>query len=219
MDFFCSDVWMLATVNFLALLSPGPNFAMIVQHSLTLSRVQALSVALGIATAGYIHQCIVIVGLGVIISQSPLVMKIIHFSGILYLGYLGFQSLQLKNFFSKNEEKICPGLNHTTEGLAVMENSLIKGFLKGFIFNILNPVSLLFFLGLFSSSVHPQTPQYYRFFYALLLAGMDLAWYSLTALVFSHGVLQKTFLNHRLLIDRITGIILLTVAAVCLYEV
>lgn len=221
MGVFNADLLMIATVNFLALLSPGPNFAMIVQHSLTLSRFQALSMALGIATAGYIHQCIVIIGLGVIISQSPIVMKLLHFSGILYLAYLGLQLLDLKQLFSKQSSSPMNPLaqDHFAQDSPVSKYSSLKSFLKGFIFNILNPMSLIFFLGLFSSSVAPQTPGSYRLFYATALALMDFIWYSMTALVLSHGTLQKMFLQHRKLIDRLTGLILLTITVLYLYQI
>jgi threonine/homoserine/homoserine lactone efflux protein len=218
MTFFSSELLVLATLNFFALLSPGPNFAMIAQHSLTVSRLKALSIAGGIAMAGYIHQLTVIGGLGLIISQAPLAMKIIHICGTLYLAYLGIQSLQLKSGLSRiqepvNEEKMAP-LPSLSRKVSVAQ-----GFIKGFIFNLLNPVSLLFFLGIFSSAINNDTSWHYQVFYATLLALMDFSWHSLTALVFSHNRLQKKIFGHRLLIDRIAGVILLGIALHCLYGI
>jgi threonine/homoserine/homoserine lactone efflux protein len=75
---------LLATVvaaHFLALISPGPDFLMIVRSSLRTGKVNAIGVAGGIALANGIYIALCIVGVGAVLAASLVTMAVLKVVG------------------------------------------------------------------------------------------------------------------------------------------
>ncbi|HBF45460.1 MAG TPA: lysine transporter LysE, partial [Shewanella frigidimarina] len=60
----------LAVIHIVALMSPGPDFAIIVKMATQQTRLTALYCALGIAVAILIHTFLSLMGISVMIQQS-----------------------------------------------------------------------------------------------------------------------------------------------------
>ena len=90
-------VWLsLFTVCLLGAMSPGPSLAIITKHSLTGGRVNGLATAWAHAFGIGIYAFITLIGLAVVLQQSPLLFKTISLAGAAYLAYLGFNALRSK---------------------------------------------------------------------------------------------------------------------------
>ena len=79
--------------HFLALLSPGPDFVLIVKSAIKNDSKDAIGVALGITIANAVYISLCLIGIGSILAASALLMIILKIIGGLFLIYLAVQAL------------------------------------------------------------------------------------------------------------------------------
>ena len=84
------------TITLLAVISPGPDFAMVTRNSLMLSRRAGMLTALGIGLGVLVHVTYTLVGVGLLIQQSLWLFNAIKLVGAVYLIYLGVKMLRAK---------------------------------------------------------------------------------------------------------------------------
>ena len=138
----------LAGLNMIALISPGPDFAVIVRNSLIYSRKTALLTALGIALGCSFHITYSILGVGLIIKENEWLFQGVKYLGAGYLLYIGVKGLRAgkKAIGLKNE----PHRQDISAFAAVQSGFLLT--------NALNPKCMLFFISLFSIAISDDTP-------------------------------------------------------------
>ncbi len=125
----------VAVIHLLAVMSPGPDFAMISRNSLVYLRKSGIYSAIGLALGILVHVTYSLVGIGFIISKSIVLFSIIKFLGAGYLIFIGYKSLKAK------PRKI-------DKDQLLKSNDLDKftAIQMGFLTNALNPKATLFFL-------------------------------------------------------------------------
>ncbi|MDM8518586.1 LysE family translocator [Anaerolineales bacterium HSG6] len=114
------------------LLAPGPAVLYIVARSLEQGRMAGIVSAFGIALGAVVHVIFAALGLSALLLKSALAFSLVKYMGAAYLIYIGIQTLRKKT-----------ELNEVTE-IETMSYSRI--FTQGFIVNLLNPKTALFFL-------------------------------------------------------------------------
>lgn len=180
------------TITLLAIISPGPDFAMVTRNSLMLSRRAGVLTALGIGLGVMVHVTYTLVGVGLLIQQSPWVFSTIKLVGAVYLMYLGVKMLRAKPGSGSAESPVAP-----LSDLAALRT--------GFLTNALNPKTTLFIVSLFMQVVRPDTPLAVQIGYGCFIAVAHMAWFALVALCFSAGAVQGRLLAVRHWIDRAFG--------------
>ena len=115
------------------LLVPGPAVLYIVTRSIEQGRLAGLVSDLGIVTATLIHVLAAALGLSALLMSSALAFAAVKYAGAAYLIWLG-----LRKLFGP---VVLPD-----EQLALPRHSYWKLFRDGFIVNLLNPKTALFFL-------------------------------------------------------------------------
>jgi len=193
---------MLTLIHFLAVMSPGPDFAVVVRQSISFDRKTALITSLGIGTGIAVHMAYTLLGLGFIITQSEIGFLIAQLVGISYLSFLAFKLLT-----SKPQE--------TEESSITIDNDTRhhhKAFLLGVMTNVLNPKATLFFLAIFTTVVSIKTPLYVQSIYALWIIISTIAWFSLVSVFFSQQKIREKFVSHGYIFERIMGTVLLIFA-------
>ena len=120
-----------------ALISPGPDLALIIKNSLTKDKYLAYFTALGFAAGVAIHLIYCFAGLGILLETSPQILNYITYLGCAYLVYLAINCFR----FKEQEISIDKSKNH----------GRLAAFKEGFITNIFNGKAALFFVGLISS--------------------------------------------------------------------
>jgi len=172
----------VAFILFLALLSPGPDFLMIIKNSLQYSRRTGIFTAIGLGGGIAVHISYCLAGFAVIVSQSILVFNILKFLGAAYLIYIGFQAFfaQLSDINIENEKH--------KKDISVMQALKI-----GFLTNVLNPKATLFFMSLFSLFIPVDTPNVILVILSILMISMTIIWFILVAIFFTQPKVQKTF--------------------------
>ncbi len=132
-------VFILAALGLLIL--PGPAVLYIVTRSVAQGRRAGLASVLGIELAGLCHSAAAAFGLSAILVASALAFSIVKYAGAAYLIYLGIRAL-----LSKGEP---------TGEDAPASRSFSELFRKGFVVNILNPKTALFFYAFLPQFVDP----------------------------------------------------------------
>jgi RhtB (resistance to homoserine/threonine) family protein len=172
----------IAVINLLAVMSPGPDFVMAVRNSLVYSRRTGIMTAIGFGFGIIVHITYCIAGLAVVISKSIILFNIIKIFGAGYLMYIGIQSILSKSHAAKIDNKITkPDL------------SAFSGIKIGFITNVLNPKATLFYLGLFTLVISPDTPIGIQIIGGAIMVFEIIVWFSLVAVFFTNKHIRSRF--------------------------
>ena len=83
----------VAIVSLLAGYHPGPDFFIVLKNSLSHSRKAGFWTAFGVSLALIIHLTYTLVGIGVLIADSPFFYHLVKYTGVAYLCYIGLSSL------------------------------------------------------------------------------------------------------------------------------
>lgn len=188
----------VAIVYFLAVMSPGPDFAMISRNSLVHSRKTGIYSAVGLALGTLFHVSYTLAGIGFIISRSIILFSVIKFIGAGYLIFIGYKSLKSKPYKLRKEK--------LSEQNDINNFAAIK---MGFLTHVLNPKAALFFLSIFTQIISPKTPLFVQIFYGLEMSVIIFVWFSFVAIILSHGAVQNKFSSIHYHIERFFGVILI----------
>ena len=186
----------LFSLNFLNLISPGPEIAMMIHNSSRHSRKIGFYTGVGIVCSTIIHKSYTLLGFGMFIAKSPLLFTGIKVAGSLYLFYLAYQ------IFFKSSKSAA----ETVQTSAKLTSK--KAFKMGFIMDILHPSASLFFMSIFAATVSPETPLKVQAIYAGLLVMTSLTWYTLLSCFFSNRLLVHYTSKAGAITDKITGLAL-----------
>jgi RhtB (resistance to homoserine/threonine) family protein len=195
---YLAELITVAIIHLLAVMSPGPDFALISRNSFVYSRKTGIYSAIGLALGILVHVAYSLIGIGLIISKSIILFSTIKLLGAAYLIFIGYKSLKSKlNNLSQEQ------LSKTRD---LDRFSAIK---MGFLTNALNPKVTLFFLSIFTQVIDPQTPFAIRLLFGLEMSSMTFVWFSFVATILSHQAIKVRFaaLHHH--IEKIFGIILI----------
>lgn len=180
------------TITILAVISPGPDFAMVSRNSLMLSRRAGVLTALGIGLGVLVHVTYTLIGVGLLIQQSLWLFNAIKLVGAAYLVYLGIKMLRSK-----------PSPVSPDSGMASLSDT--AALRTGFLTNALNPKTTIFIVSLFMQVVNPQTQLAVQIGYGAFISVAHIVWFSLVALCFSAGSVRDRLLAVRHWIDRAFG--------------
>ncbi|WP_372882898.1 LysE family translocator [Psychromonas sp.] len=202
MSLYLHEFLMLSLIHFLAVISPGPDFAVIVRQSISFGRKTAMITSLGIGAGISMHVLYTLLGIGFIITQSATAFMVAKIAGALYLTYIG-----VKMLLSKAPQNSTLQLPSD----AVPEHHK-RAFMLGFMTNLLNPKATMFFLAIFTTVVSINTPLVVQSIYGIWLSLSTALWFLLVSLFFSQHRLRGKFIRHGYLFERVMGVVLLVFA-------
>jgi len=189
----------IASAHFLALLSPGPDFFLIMQASLRMPIRYGLALAAGIGAANGVYLLVAILGLEVLRDLGWL-MSLLHYLGALYLVFLGIMLLKSESTDLEEAEK---------PTYFLLEQQLSRQFLVGFMSAILNPKNCIFYLSLFTVMVAESTGLTTRLLYGVWMTGVVTVWdCALVALLCKKSIKRRLGAGVRIL-EKASGAILL----------
>lgn len=137
-----SQLIIFISASIALLLLPGPAVLYITARSANQGRVAGFVSVLAIETANLVQAIAAGLGLSAILLSSALAFDVVKYLGATYLIYLG-----IKKLLTKEESSI---------GQEVKRESLSQIFWQGFIINILNPKTALFFFAFLPQFVNPE---------------------------------------------------------------
>ena len=192
----------VGVAHFLALLSPGPDFVLIVKSAIKNDSKDAMGVALGITIANAVYISLCLIGIGSILAASALLMIILKIIGGLFLIYLAVQALQArKTSYSQLDinEPISTNVTNTT---------FLKEFVAGFISGIFNPKNLLFYLSLFTVVLTPEVSFAFKLSLGVWMTIVVFVWDTSIIFLLSTRKVRQKFTQAAYYLDKITGALL-----------
>jgi len=192
-----------AFAHILSLISPGPDFLMVVRSSLRYRRSSAYWVAFGISCGECVHVGYSLAGIGLLISQSLWLFSLLKYLGGAYLIYIGIQSLRAR----KEAPELL--LAESRNAQVLEDPSAMKAFSQGFLTNVLNAKAAFFTISFFTVLVSPETPFVIQLGYGIFIQLSTLGWFLLVASFLTHQQIQGKFLGMKHWIERTAGSVLI----------
>ena len=184
----------ITSVHLLAAASPGPDFVLVSQQTLSNGKRAGLLCSLGIALGLSVHILYSAFGLAAVIANSASAICVIKLLGGSYLIYLGVSGLRAR---ARNTETI------VTDG--VDDQSDLKTIGLGFLCNALNPKAPIYFISLFTIVLSENTPAQHLLIYGLWMMVLQFAWFSFLTILLSRPMVMDRFQALGHWIDRVAG--------------
>lgn len=196
---YLHEFLILAGALFLALLAPGPDFAMILKQSITYGKRASVISSIGIGLGISVHVIYTLLGIGLIISKSIILFNIIKYLGAFYLIYIGYKAFKSKGMkLDFNATSPCAQISD------------MKSFWLGFLCNALNPKATLFFVSMFTVVISIETPMYIQAIYGVFCILATMFWFIATSFILSKKKVRTFFNSFGKYFDRGVGIVLIT---------
>lgn len=140
-----------------------------------------------------------VLGLATVIVHQPWLYRLVIWGGALYLAWLGIQALRASRGggFTIAQQ--------TTDWRRAMRDGLLVA--------LGNPKLIVFFVALLSQFVSADLSNSGRWLIVVTATVVDGGWYVLVALALSHSRVLPWLQHHAVWIHRLTGIVLLGLAA------
>ena len=142
-SFFPPAFHALALSHFVALLSPGPDFFLLIGYAIRYRLRGSVGLCVGIAAGNGLYIMLAIIGWGVL-RQAPLLFTVVELLGAAYLLWIG--SLLLRSRPTTLDVR----------SASASRPSRVKQLLLGLGSSLLNPKNALFYLALMTSLLGPD---------------------------------------------------------------
>lgn len=193
-DIMETNLIVVGMFTILAVVSPGPDFAIILRNGLRYGRKLGLATAMGIACGVVVHTTYTLLGLGYIVSTYAWVLESVRYVGAAYLVWLGVSA-----FIPQKEG----GPVQCAEESRQL--SFGGAFRHGFFCNALNPKTMLFFIALFTQVVSPTTPLSVQVGVGVFISIAHLVWFSFVVLVLTDTRTLKLFGQWQRTLEKVVG--------------
>ena len=219
---------LITGVHLLAAASPGPDFVLVSQQTLSKGRRTGLICSLGITFGLGIHIIYSVLGLATVIAHSQPLLTAIKWLGGGYLIYLGWQGIQAK-------PKKPVDLANSIEPVATTESttkvsqktladqtmlvrkdmtpnaafdkadSALAILRRGFFCNVFNPKAPVYFVAIFTLVLSPDIPVWQLAIYGVWMMVLQMAWFSTVVMLLSVPTIHRRFQRFEHWIDRVLG--------------
>ncbi len=185
---------LISSIHLLAAASPGPDFVLVSQQTLSNGKRAGLMCSIGIALGLSIHITYSAFGLATVIANSSNALWAIKILGGGYLIYLGIKGLKAKPTNANEASLTAPTKYSAKKSIGV-----------GFLCNALNPKAPIYFVSLFTVVLSPDMPTYQIAIYGAWIMMIQFAWFSLLVGILSRPSINLRFKQYGHWIDRVLG--------------
>lgn len=199
--------WLVAAITWLAVISPGADFAIVSRNSSLHGRSAGLASSVGIASGCFVHVTYAIIGLAVISEFFPDFFRYVQLIGAAYLAYLGLSMILSKagGQTDVGSENHSPRPVWHFYGMGLLTNSL-------------NPKTSLFVVSLYSQVIGPETHLAEKLFWGCFISLSHFIWFGCVTLFMSAPSIRKQVIKHQNLFNAIIGAILIVLGALLLFN-
>ncbi|GCB41372.1 MAG: LysE family translocator [Citrobacter freundii] len=186
----------LALAHFVALLSPGPDFFLLVGYAVRYRMRGSTGLCVGIAVGNGLYILLAIIGWG-ILRQLPLLFTIIELLGALYLLWIGSLLIRSRpqTLTGTDARSTCPGFG--------------KQLLLGLGSSLLNPKNALFYLALMTALLGPSVTLLQQTMSGIWMTSVVLCWDLLIVMFIGLPQIQQRLTRGILWVERIAGGVLI----------
>ena len=185
----------------LAIVSPGPNFIMVVNTSLSDSRRAGVYTSLGVATGSGLFALAGMLGLILVINSLPHFAVFVRIIGGSYLAWLGFNMIRT----SRKQPQ------HNTETSTESTPALkpLAAYRTGLLTNLSNPKAWAFYFSLFTLVMTPDTPFWAKASLNAAMFVISFAWYASVSVLITDRRIRPMFLQVQPFVQSFLGIVLI----------
>ncbi|MBJ8373108.1 LysE family translocator [Citrobacter cronae] len=195
-ELFPSAFPALALAHFVALLSPGPDFFLLVGYAVRYRMRGSAGLCVGIAIGNGLYILLAIIGWG-ILRQLPLLFTVIELLGALYLLWIGSLLIRSRpqTLTGADAQSTCPGFG--------------KQLLLGLASSLLNPKNALFYLALMIALLGPSVTLLQQSMSGIWMTSVVLFWDLLIVMFIGLPQIQRRLTRGILWVERIAGGVLI----------
>ncbi len=194
-------------IHMMAVMSPGPDFVMVLRNALQYNRKIAIFTALGISLGIAIHIFYSVAGIAYLLQKNTALFQIIKIAGAIYIIYIGYKTLKSSPVQIQQVDTVASNSITNWEALKI-----------GFVTNVLNPKASLFFLSLFSMLIPPNLPWNILLGISLMLIVVTFLWFALVSVIFTHKKIVSYYEKYEPYILKIFGVILILLGLAIFFE-
>lgn len=197
----------VAVAHLLAVMSPGPDFAMVTRQTLAFGRPAGVWTALGIGSGITFHVAWAMFGMGWVIDRFPLFLELLRYAAVAFLLYVGVRALRTQP---------APA---GADGAGVADpGGPAHHFAIGVLTNLLNPKALMFFMAVCAAVITETTPVWLRIALGGWMIFSTAAWFCFVAFTLGHPAVRRRLLGQAHWIDRGMGAVLVLLALIMLFS-
>lgn len=189
----------VATISFLGMVSPGPDFFLVVKNSLSYPRKFAMMTCLGIVMAVLTHMSYCVAGIAILIKTIPWLYSILRYIGAAYLIWIGGKAI-----FAK-----VGGASYIAEDSKKRTISYKQTFMQGYLCNLLNPKATLFFFAVFTQVLSINSTILDKLSVAAIIWLEAVIWWPLVVIIFQSKIVQRRYFKIQFIVDKLLGLILI----------
>ncbi|GKW10406.1 MULTISPECIES: LysE family translocator [Pectobacterium] len=189
----------LAAIHFLAVVAPGPDFAVTIRQSIRYGHQAGMATAIGIGAGISVHVIYTLLGMGALMHATPWLLLTAELVGASYLFYLGVAFIRQAG---QQTQEPSPDTETGTK-------SFRESFMLGFLTNATNPKATLFFLAVFTTVVSASTPLRIQVLYGGWMCLVNASWFVLVSLIFANESMRQRFWRIGHWFERLMGLLLL----------
>ncbi|WBA08578.1 LysE family translocator [Salinivibrio kushneri] len=199
----------LAGVHMIALLSPGPDFALVLQNATRYGRATGLAIALGLSLSILAHTILSITGISLLVHQHPQLFMWVQVAGGSVLMYLGLSAI-------KGLLAATAPAQTTNDAPAVHGQK--QAFWKGVLTNLFNPKALVFFISLMSTLVPASMSASGKAMAVAVVFLLSLGWFSSLAWLLSGSRVQQVLTKVAPVIDGLCALLFLLLGGAVVWQ-
>lgn len=183
-----------------AVVSPGPNFAVVSRLAVQGKHAAAGGVVAGVAVTSTLYAVLAMTGLAVVLGQIGWLARGIQIAGGVYLVYLGVMAWRTSGGQAADQ--------NPEASLGLRQRDVLSGFRLGSVVSLSNPKTIAFFTCLYAAAVPFDATLATK---ASILAGgfsIEVLWYSLVLFCLSTDRVRSIYHRWLTWIERSIGTIL-----------
>lgn len=188
---YANSLMVLVGVYIVSLVSPGPNFIIVTNTSMSVSRAAGLFAGFGLATASLTWAVMAMAGLGFLLTHFEWLHTALQVVGALYLIWLGIKMIR----------GAAKPLQQNGPGVLTWRAAMRRAY----IVSMTNPKSVAFFGSIFALVIPSHAPLWFYGMIAAICFLLSTLWYCGLAVFFSNPRVAACFLRFKAGIERVMG--------------
>ena len=188
------QILVILGITLLVMISPGPDMVIVMRNTIVGGRAGGLQSSLGVLAGNMVHITYCAIGIGWLIFESILAFNILKYAGAAYLIYIGVMSFRAKDMALSAETKA-----------ELQKNAGKSWFLQGFLNNILNPKGTLFYLGVFTMVITPETSTATTLLLVLIMMSVSALFWLFFVFTLDSTIVRNVLERGQKIVNRVFG--------------
>ena len=188
----------IATLATLGMISPGPDFFLVVKNAARYRRSLAMMTVFGVIMGVVTHMTYCVAGLAVVITATPWLFNLLKYAGAGYLIWIGIQALR-----SHGDSKL------DVTNVVRQQTSYKSAFIQGYLCNLLNPKATLFFLSVFTQVLSIDSGMGEKLWYAFIIVILAVIWWPILVILIQSAPVRRGLAKAQKVVDKVLGVVLI----------